>query len=373
PTLGRALGGDQGSVELTLSGFLIGFSVGQLFWGPIGDRFGRRGPILAGLGLFMIGSAGCALASTVPQLIGWRIVQAAGACAGPVLARAVARDLYGRDRAAQLLSTLMLVMGVAPLLGPLVGGQILLVGSWRLVFWLLVVVGAAMVGAVLLLPESLPRERRSAEPLGQILRNYGSMVRSRPVMGYALASGCYYGGIYAYIAGTPFAYINYYHVAPQAYGLLFAAGVVGQMLLNFVNTRFVVRAGSDRMLRWGATLVGVSGVWTGIAAATGVGGLIGLALPLFFFLAANGLFIANAVSGALSIHPEKAGATSAFVGFVQFGSGIVGSALVGWFADGTPRPMGLVIAVLGVASFAIAMATVRRAASPMVDPQGALA
>ena len=185
------------------------------------------------------------------------------------------------------------------------------------------------------------------------------MARTRKVMGYAVASGCYYGGIYAYLAGTPAAYISYYHVAPQAYGFLFGLGIVGQMLLNLLNTRLVVRVGSDRMLRWGAALVGLSGLWTGVAAATGFGGLWGLVLPLFFFLSANGLFIANAVAGALAVDPDRAGAISAFVGAIQFGSGILGSALVGWFADGTPRPMGLVIAALGAASFVVVMLTTR--------------
>jgi DHA1 family bicyclomycin/chloramphenicol resistance-like MFS transporter len=360
PTLGQSLGGSQGSVELTLSSFLIGFSLGQLFWGPIGDRYGRRAPILFGLVLFMIGSAGCALAGSVAQLIVWRIVQAAGACAGPVLARAMARDLYGRDRAAQLLSTLMLVMGIAPLLGPLIGGQVLLIGSWRLIFWLLVVLGIAIFAAVLRLPESLPRERRSTIGLGAVLGNYWLMAKSRTIMGYAIASGCYYGGIYAYLAGTPTAYISYYHVAPQAYGLLFGLGIIGQMLLNLLNTRFVVRMGSDYMLRQGATLVGVSGVWAGVAATTGIGGLWGLVLPLFFFLSANGLFVANAMAGALAVNPDRSGAISAFVGAIQFGSGIFGSALVGWFADGTPRPMGVVIAVLGTASFIVTLRTIRQ-------------
>lgn len=360
PTLGQSLGGRDGSVELTLSSFLIGFSLAQLFWGPIGDRCGRRAPILFGLVLFMIGSAGCALAGSVGQLIVWRIVQAAGACAGPVLARAMARDLYGRDRAAQLLSTLMLVMGIAPLLGPLIGGQVLLIGSWRLIFWLLVVLGIAIFAAVLGLPESLPRERRSTIGLGAVLRNYWLMAKSRMIMGYAIASGCYYGGIYAYLAGTPAAYISYYHVAPQAYGLLFGLGIVGQMLLNLLNTRFVVRMGSDYMLRWGATLVGVSGVWAGVAATTGIGGLWGLVLPLFFFLSANGLFVANAMAGALAVNPDRSGAISAFVGSIQFGSGIFGSALVGWFADGTPRPMGIVIAMLGTASFIVTLRTIRQ-------------
>src|SRR3954464_5875488 len=148
PAMGRALGADAGTVELTVSGYLIGFSLGQLLWGPIGDRYGRRGPVAIGLVLFVIGSAGCALAGSAAGMIGWRGVQAVGACAGVVLARAMVRDLYAGERAAQMLSTLMTVMAVAPLLGPILGGQILAVAGWRAIFWTLVGVGVVTLAAL---------------------------------------------------------------------------------------------------------------------------------------------------------------------------------------------------------------------------------
>src|SRR3954452_5133063 len=172
PEMGRALGADAGTVELTVSGYLIGFSLGQLLWGPIGDRHGRRLPVAIGLVLFVIGSAGCALAGSAWALIGWRIVQAAGACAGVVLARAMVRDLFEGYRAAQMLSTLMTVMAIAPLLGPVLGGQILAFAGWRAIFWTLVGVGLVTLLALLTLPETLPIERRNLDPLKRALAGY---------------------------------------------------------------------------------------------------------------------------------------------------------------------------------------------------------
>src|SRR4051812_37382649 len=235
PAMGRALGADAGTVELTVSGCLIGFSLGQLLWGPIGDRYGRRGPVAIGLVLFVIGSAGCALAGSAAGMIGWRVVQAVGACAGVVLARAMVRDLYEGERAAQMLSTLMTVMAIAPLLGPVLGGQILALAGWRAIFWTLVGVGLLTLAAVLAMPETLPANRRNREPLSRALVRYGDLIRQPRLLGYAGAGGFFYGGIFTYVAGTPFAYITYHHVPPQLYGLLFALGIVGIMAANLAN------------------------------------------------------------------------------------------------------------------------------------------
>jgi MFS transporter, DHA1 family, multidrug resistance protein len=348
-----------------LSGYLIGFSLGQLLWGPIGDRHGRRAPVAIGLLLFVIGSAGCALAGSAWAMIGWRVVQAVGACAGVVLARAMVRDLYGGgDRAAQMLSTLMTVMAIAPLLGPIVGGQILALAGWRAIFWTLVGVGLATLAALLTLPETLPRARRNAEKLARAFTRYRELVRHRALLGYAGAGGLFYGGLFAQIAGTPFAYIGYHHVSPQLYGVLFAAGIVGIMATNLVNARVVMRIGSDRLLRAGTVTAALAGVALAVAAWTGWGGLAGLVAPLFVFVSATGFIVANSIVGALARSPGHAGAVSALVGAVQYGSGIVGSALVGAFADGTPWPMGWVIALAGIGSAACAWLLLPAAADP---------
>lgn len=159
PTMAGDLHADAGSIELTVSGFLIGFSLGQLLWGPLGDRYGRRLPVAGGLLLFILGSAGCPMSGTSTEMICWRILQAVGACSGVVLSRAMDRDLYQGSRAAKMLSTLITVMAVAPLLGPIIGGQVLAFAGWRAIFWLLVIVGVATLAALFTIPETLPVDR----------------------------------------------------------------------------------------------------------------------------------------------------------------------------------------------------------------------
>ncbi|RYG70532.1 Bcr/CflA family efflux MFS transporter, partial [bacterium] len=237
PAMERSLGASNGTMEWTVSGYLIGFSLGQLFWGPISDRVGRKRPLAVGLVLFVLGSLGCALSGSVWAMIGWRVVQAVGGSAGVVLARAMVRDLFKGDRAAQMLSTLMTVMAIAPLLGPILGGQILRLSGWHAIFVFLAAFGLATLGALFTLPETVPVENRSREPLRRAVAQYGELLRDRRLLGYAGAGGCFYAAMFAYIAGTPFAYITFYHVSPQAYGLLFGIGVVGIMGSNFINSR----------------------------------------------------------------------------------------------------------------------------------------
>jgi DHA1 family bicyclomycin/chloramphenicol resistance-like MFS transporter len=347
PAMGASLGVSIGVIELTISGYLIGFSLGQLLWGPIGDRYGRRIPIALGLVLFIIASAGCAMSTTAGELILWRVVQALGGCAGVVLARAMVRDLYSGERAAQMMSTLMMVMGIGPLLGPLLGGQILAFGSWRVIFWTLVGVGAVTLVSLLALPETLAPERRNHEPLGGTMARYLSLIREKRLMAYAITGGFFYGGLFAYIAGTPFAYITYYQVPPQLYGLLFGVGMIGIMGSNYINVKLVGRFGIVKLLRTGATGAAIAGMILAIDTWTGWGGLVGVALPVLLFVSMTGFIAANSIVGALTHFPERAGAASALVGAIHYGSGILGSALVGVFATGTPWSLGWVVALTG--------------------------
>ncbi len=367
PVMAQALHASAGQLEMTISGYLIGFSLGQLLWGPLGDRYGRRLPVAVGLLLFIAGCAGCALSTSAPMVITWRAVQAVGACASVVLARAMIRDLYQGHRAAQMLSTLMTVMAVAPLIGPSVGSLILKLGSWQLIFWAMTAFAALTLGALYTLPETLPAARRNHAPLSQAFTRYGQLLTDRRIIGYASAGGCFYGAMYAYIAGTPFAYIDYYHLSPQGYGVIFAAGVVGIMLANQVNARLVKRLGSDQLMRIGTVVAALAGVWLAVDAWGGIAGLMGLVVPLFVFVACAGLIIANSIVGALQGFPEVAGAVSALVGALQYGTGIIGSGMVGAFADGTPRPMATVIAGFAVASMLCALWLVRDPA-PISEP-----
>jgi len=352
PTMAADLGADAGSMELTVSGFLIGFSLGQLLWGPLGDRFGRRLPVAIGMLLFVIGSAGCGLSGSSAQMIFWRVIQAVGACSGVVLSRAMVRDLYEGSRAAQMLSTLITVMAVAPLLGPIIGGQVLAIGGWRAIFGVLVFVGLATLAALFTLPETLPPERRSKQSLLSAFRGYGRLIVDRRLIGFAAVGGFFFGGVYAYIAGTPFAFIDYYKVPPQLYGVLFALGIGGIMLANVVNARLVSRLGGRRLLQVGATGAALCGLVLILTGVTGWGGLAGLAIPLFMFVSWSGLIVANSIGGALQDFPERAGAVSALVGALHYGCGILGSAAVSAFADGTPLPLAAVVGVAGFGCFA---------------------
>ncbi len=348
PAIAVALKANSGTIELTISSYLAGFSLGQLLWGPIGDRYGRRGPVAAGLVLFVLGSAGCALSGSASELIGWRVLQAVGACASVVLARAMVRDLHAGPRAAQMMSTLMAIMAVAPLVGPLVGGEILVLAGWRAIFTTLVGIGLLTLAALFTLEETLPPARRSTEKLTRALAEYGRLLRDPRLMTYAGVGGCFFGGTFGYIAASPFAYITIHHVPPQLYGLLFGAGIVGIMVTSTVNARLVTSLGSDRLLLRGSCVAAVAAVTMAVASRTGWGGLAGLAVPMFLFVATTGLITANAAAGALADYPHQAGAVCALFGALQYGGGIVGSALVGFLADGTAWPMGLVVAVGGV-------------------------
>ncbi len=348
PVMADELGADSGNVEYTISGFLIGFSLGQLLWGAISDKYGRRLPVGLGLVLFVIGSAGCALSQSVEAMILWRILQALGACAGVVLSRAMVRDLYEGPRAAQMLSTLIAVMAIAPLLGPILGSQIAALAGWRAIFWTLVILGLLAIGGLLTIPETLPVERRRTDPLIGAFRRYANLLTHRKILGYAGAGAFFYSGMYAYIAGTPFAFITYHHVPAEYYGLLFGAGIIGIVITNLVNARLVQRFGMDRILIVGTFVAMLAGFVLAVNAYSDIAGLWGLFLPLLVFVSVTGFVVANSIAGAMSDYPEQAGSVSALVGAIQYGSGIAGSGLVGLFADGTPWPMGWVIAVMGI-------------------------
>jgi len=367
PGLATSFHVSSSRIQLTLSTFLIGFSLGQLLWGPISDRLGRRVPMLCGLALFIAGCAGCALAQNADQIIAWRVVQALGACSGPVLARAMVRDLYDHKNAAQMLSLLMLIMAIAPLLGPMIGAEIIAVSTWRTIFWTLCGVGAAIALAVAMLPETLEVSKRSTIPIGHAFGQYADLLRDRALLAYAAAGGFFYAGIYAYVAGTPFAYISYYHLSPEAYGPLFAVNIVGLMAVNLVNARLIARMETDRLLLLGAFMAAASGLIVAVTALTGWGGVAGLAVPLFVYNAMVGPIIANSVAGALERAPDRLGAASALVGAMHYGAGVIGAAMVAILADGTPWTMGWIIAAGGVASALTAM-MIGNAAAPSRAP-----
>lgn len=362
PAIGSELRVSQEQVQWTLSAFFLGFGVGQLLWGALGDRFGRRGPVATGILLYAVGCVGCSMTGDIAHLAFWRFVQAVGACAGPVLVRAMIRDVFERDRAASVLSMMMLVMGAAPIIAPLIGGQILVWANWRWIFWAQAAFGVLAMLALFTLPETLAHTNRTSLRPMVLALSYRKLLTNRAYLGYALGSACIYAGMFAFISGSPFVYIELFGVRPENYGYLFGINIVGMILLNTINSRIVLRFGSDRILRAGTALSAASGVLLVLVAMQGWGGLWGLVGCLFLFMALTGLTNANAMAGAMQSFPQMAGTASALAGMLQFTTGAVSGWAVGWLADGTAVPMALVIGGAALTGLALNVTLVRRPA-----------
>ncbi|MBK4770452.1 MAG: multidrug effflux MFS transporter [Pantoea sp. Morm] len=347
----------QGDAELTITGFLIGFCLAQLIWGPISDRFGRRPPLIIGMVLFIIGSAGCALSTDISHIVFWRVFQALGACTGPMLARAMIRDLFSRTRAAQMLSTLTIVMAIAPIVGPLLGGQIIKLTSWHAIFWLLTAIGTFMLLSLYWLPETLPIERRISASMSDVFRTYYRLLSHVNFMKFTLCLTFYYVAIYAFIAGSPFIYITCFNVDPQHYGWLFAVNIVGVMGLSAVNRRLVQHYPLETLLKGAVLIAAIASLVVAVATKLNVGGIALIALAIFILFSMNGIIAATATAAALDAAPNFAGSASALIGSLQYGSGIISSLLLAIFSDGTPWTMGWIITFFTLASAAIALTT----------------
>jgi DHA1 family bicyclomycin/chloramphenicol resistance-like MFS transporter len=360
PTISATLHGNASGAQLTLSSFLVGFGAGQLIYGPCSDRWGRRVPMLGGIALYIVASGLCALASGVGSLSAFRLLQGLGACSGPLLARAMVRDLFDRDRGASMLSLMMLIMGAAPLLAPILGGQLLLVSGWRSIFWVQAAFGAAcLLGGWWRGTETLERAKRSTADARAMLSGYVVLLRDRAYLGYTISSGAAFAGMFAYFAGSPFVFIQLYRVPAQDYGFLFAVNILGLMAGAAANSRLVLRYGSDRLLRYGVRAVAVSGGALLVAAATGAWGLAGLVVPLAAYISSLSFVGANAMAGALSRFRHVAGAASALAGAIQFTLAALAGVAVGAQSGASAVPMAVVIAATGALSLATHRSLVR--------------
>ncbi|ASN85087.1 multidrug effflux MFS transporter [Pectobacterium versatile] len=347
----------QGNAELTITGFLIGFCIAQLIWGPLSDHLGRRIPLFIGMVLFIIGSVGCALSTDMSQIVFWRVFQALGACTGPMLARAMIRDLFSRTRAAQMLSTLMIVMAIAPIAGPLLGGQLIKVTSWHAIFWLLAVIGIAMLISLRWLPETLPADRRVKASLPSAFRNYYSLLTNANFIRFTLCLTFYYVAAYAFITGSAFVYITYFGIDPQHYGWLFALNIVGVMGMSVVNRRLVQRYPLEKLLKFAVLIAAAASFILAIGTKLHIGGIILIVVSVFVFFSMNGIIAATSTAAALDAVPNMAGSASALIGSLQYGSGIISSLLLALLSDGTPWTMAWIIALFTAASAVIALTT----------------
>jgi MFS transporter, DHA1 family, multidrug resistance protein len=349
PTIARALAADASATQATVAIFFAGMAIGQLFYGPASDRFGRRGPVLVGLGLYVLGSMASAFAPNIIVLLLARLAQALGACSSSVIARAIVRDRFDYQQSARFLSLLALIAGVAPILAPSAGALLLTLMGWRGIFAVLGAFGALLwFGIRRRLPESRAEavavQARSEHPF----RSYAKLMSERRVLGYVAAGACNGAMLFTYIASSPNVLIDQYKVTPMRFGLLIGLNSIGLIGASQLNRMLLRRLPVDRVLA-AATLMAVAAAASLLLSAFGrLGGLLGLLIPLFLVVSSAGLIQANSVAGALSVDPLRAGSTAALFGTCSFGAGAVAATLAGALNDGTPRPMALVITACAI-------------------------
>lgn len=352
PRIARDLGVPTAAVQVSLASYFIGISLGQAIYGPLADRLGRKPALYLGLTIFILASLGCATASSVSSLVALRFLQALGGCAPLVVPRAVVRDCFEERESVRMLSMLILVMGLAPILAPLIGGQLLLRFGWRSVFWLLATYGAIWLVAVAwLLPETLDPAQRRRESVGVIAANYMRLLRDRYFMGWVLSGGLVFAGLLAYISGSPFVFIELFHVPPERFGLFFGMNAIGIVSASQVNRWLATRWHPALIVRVVVPVAMGAGLVLLADAYTGFGGFAGILVPLWCFIACHGFVMPNTTALAMTPHGRGAGSASALLGTLQFILGAVAGSLVSAFGNGTAVPFAAVIAGCGVSAF----------------------
>ncbi|OIN46316.1 Bcr/CflA family drug resistance efflux transporter [Pseudomonas azotoformans] len=360
PTLGVSLQASPALVQMSLTVFFVIVGLCQLFYGPISDVFGRKPPIYAGLVIFIVASVGCALAPTIETLIAFRALQAFGACAGMVIPRAIVRDLYTGHEAARLMALLMLVMSVSPILAPLAGSLVIALWSWREVFAVLAVLAAAcLVMTIVQLPETHPAERRLGKTLGNAFSSYGALLRDPVFIGLSVVCGFGLATFFVFIGSAPFVYIEHYGLTPTQFSLGFALNAASFFTMSQLTARLSARFGLAPLIRWSVTAV--AAVMAVLAATTLWLDSLALTMTLLFIgFGFLGLLLPAAGVLSLEDHGAVAGSASALLGAIQMIIGAVSMTLIGVFADHTPAPMLIGIAMCAIAALLTTLWTLRR-------------
>jgi DHA1 family bicyclomycin/chloramphenicol resistance-like MFS transporter len=341
---------------------MVGLGVGQVIAGPLSDARGRRRPLLAGIVGYTASSVACAISPSVGVLVAARLLQGMAGSVGIVIARAVVRDLSGGTVAARLFGVLMGITGVVPVAAPLIGGQVLLVTSWRGVFIVLAAIGLPLVVATaIMLPETLPAHARHGGGLQGVLARFGALVRDRRYLPYAVAFSLSFAAMFAYIAGSSFVLENIYGISPQLFSVIFAVNSAGLISMSLLGSRAVGRRGSAWLLRRGLVGTAIASL-SALAVTVAHAGLGALLVCFFVLLSSNGIVLPNGTASAMAAASGSLGAASALLGLGQFGSGALVAPLVGLAGSHDALPMAIVIAVAGTAALAVDLAFAPRAA-----------
>ncbi|MBO9543142.1 multidrug effflux MFS transporter [Caulobacter sp.] len=355
PAIGRSLHAGPEQTQTTLAAFFAGMAIGQVIYGPASDRFGRRLPLLVGIGVFIAASVVCALAPSIEILIAARFIQALGGCAGAVIARAVVRDRFSHADTARVLSLMTLIMGLAPVLAPQFGGVVQFFAGWRGVFWVLVAFGLLIgLWVTISLAESRSAETEAQARGENPLRAYVALFGMRRLMGYALAGALNGAVLFTYISGAPDLIMGTYGHSPLVFNIIFAFNAVGIIGASQINRLLLRRNLPDQVLSKASIASIVAAFLLSIAAFTGWGGQWTVLPLLFCALSMYGLMGGNTMAGALSVDPRRAGSISALMGSASFGAGALASWAGGLLHDGTPRPVaGVMFACLVGSALAI--------------------
>jgi len=354
PSIAASLGAETSRVQLTLSVYLVGFAAGQIFYGPISDKIGRKPTVLFGLGLYCLASAACALAQSIEVLIAARFVQALGAAGPIVLGRAIVRDIYEGAGAGRELSRMGMVMGLVPALAPIIGGFLEPLFGWRSNFWAVLAASALLAASVVaLLPETLRQARPEPISLREILRGFGVLLAHAGYRRYVFLAGLTYAGLFSFISGSSFVLQKVYGLAPFAFGLSFGASVIGFIIGTIIAQRIVMKRGMDGTIAIGVACLAAGGsLMLGLMMA-GTGSSLEVTVPMAIYTMGVGLVLPQANASAMMPFPDRAGAASSLQGLVQMSFAAIVGATLGHFLDGSALLMPAFISAMGLAALLV--------------------
>ena len=361
PAIALSFAAPVSAVQLTITTFFLGIAIGQLAWGPLSDRYGRKPMLLAGLSLYLAATLVCVYADAVGAIVLWRFIQGLGMSSGPVIARTIVRDLHSHEQAARMLARIMIVFSVVPMAAPLLGAQLLAWWDWRAVFWMLAFMAVALLASVAAgLAETVPADRPSISPL-RVLSVFSSVVREPKFTGPFTVMLFAQVGIFAFVTNSAFVLVKALGLSPREYSVLFAVVMIGQITGAWFTSRMVMRLGIAGILRFGVRVACASGLVAAALAWAGIGHWLAIALPCMAFMFAASCIMPNATAAALSPFRTSTGTVSSFMGATTFVLGALVGIVLGALFDGTARPMASAFALAGVGALAAERFLVRRA------------
>jgi DHA1 family bicyclomycin/chloramphenicol resistance-like MFS transporter len=364
PAIAAAFATDAGQVQLTLSVFLVGFALGQIVYGPVADLYGRKPVLLAGLILFVAASFGCMVATSIGALVAARFIQAVGACAAVVLARAIVRDLHTSEDSARILSLMGAIMGLVPAVAPIIGAVLEQAFGWRASFALsaALALGLALVVAVWL-PETVPASGRGRWSARGMMADFARLSAHATFRRYTAAVCLGYGGLFAFISGSSFVLQGHYGLDEMEFGLSFALAVLGFIIGTLIAAAFTRRIGVERTVAIGTLALAVGGVAMALLVLIEPPHFLHVLAPMVVYMAGIGLTLPSAMAGAITPFPERAGTASSLVGFSQMTFAAIVGVMVGHLVEHTPNALAWTIAVLGLANLALTLAARTRTSS----------